>query len=164
LSAWTDAAYVALQQTIKRTVPEGERREAALKRVAHLDCQRKDDTLASCDPSIKPPPTVQEWRKEMERASVDEDTYRKALATILDQLVCSGKPDSIHVLRGLVRSKRIKDVGREAPAMIARFMSVACPVSAALTDDDKESLRTIAKKNARKSKDNPAPQGNAAPK
>jgi uncharacterized protein YjbI with pentapeptide repeats len=160
--AWTDAAYVALQQTIKRAVPEGKQREAALKRVADLDCQRKDDTLASCHPLIKPPPAVREWRKAMERASIDEDTYRKAVATILDELVCSGNPNSIHVLRGVVSSGRIEAVGREALAMIAHFMKSACPVSAALTDDD-QVLLAIAKADL-EPKDNFAPPGNAAPK
>jgi uncharacterized protein YjbI with pentapeptide repeats len=87
---WTDATYAALRQYIKREVPQGFNREAALERVAILDCEKKDgDTLASCDPSAALPDAVQQWKRMVEAASVDKGAYARALASILDDLVCT---------------------------------------------------------------------------
>lgn len=62
----------------------------------------------------------------------------------VDDVVCSGEPDRIYVLRGFQRSQRIKETGRNAPALVGRITSPDCPVSAALTADDKAALHRLA--------------------
>ena len=61
--AWTDANYAALRHLIEWAVPEGQNRDNVLEGVAILDCARKGDELASCDPMADPPDTVKEWKK-----------------------------------------------------------------------------------------------------
>jgi len=51
------------------SIPVGEKREAALKRMKTLDCANPDKTLASCDSSAAPPREVLEWQKKLARAS-----------------------------------------------------------------------------------------------
>jgi uncharacterized protein YjbI with pentapeptide repeats len=139
--AWTGASYAALRQSIEQSVPQGDMRNAALLRVAILDCARKGDTLASCDASTEPPDRVKKWQKMIEDASVDQATYAKALAAILGDLVCSNEPDEIEVLRGLLGSDRFSQTGNEMPALAKRITTSAeCPVSAALTEGDKRAL------------------------
>jgi hypothetical protein len=119
-------------------------RSQAMEHVATLDCNRTGDTLASCDPSIEPPPAVRKFKLAIESASVHEKAYFRVLAEILDKLVCSGGPDAIHVLRGLLTGQ-IEIVSREAPTLVTRLTGSACPVSAALTDADKAELLAIAR-------------------
>jgi hypothetical protein len=118
-------------------------RSKAMEHVASLDCNRTSDMLASCDPSIEPPPAVRRFKLAIESASVHETAYFRVLAEILDKLVCSGGPDAIHVLRGLLTGQ-IEVVSREVPGLVTRLMGSACPVSAALTDSDKAELLVIA--------------------
>ena len=143
--AWTDATYTALRQSIEQAVPEGEYRNDALERVAILDCARKGDSLASCDPAADPPDSVKEWKKMIEAASVDQGAYAKALAAILGDLVCSNEADRIYVLRGLLRSYRLLKAGAEMPALAKRITSPECPVSTALTDADKTAIAEASK-------------------
>jgi hypothetical protein len=119
-------------------------RSKAMEHIATLECSRTSDTLASCDPSIEPPPAVRKFKLAIENASVHETAYFRVLAEILDKLVCSGEPDAIHVLRGLLTGQ-IAIVSREVPALVTRLMSSACPVSAALTDTDKVELLQLRK-------------------
>jgi hypothetical protein len=103
-AAWTDAAYAALRHSIEQAVPEGQNRDRALEQVTILDCaqqKRGDTALGSCDPAADPPDTVNQWKKMIEAATVDQGVYAKALAAILGGLVCSNEPDRIYVLRGL---------------------------------------------------------------
>ena len=142
---WTDAAYARLRQSIERAVPEGQNRDNVLERVAILDCARKGDDLASCDPAADPPDTVKEWEKMIEAASVDRAAYSKAFAAILGDLVCSNEPDRIHVLRGLLppdrfHEGRLLQTGAEMPALAKRMTSPGCPVSTALTAADKSAI------------------------
>jgi hypothetical protein len=86
----------------------------------------------------------------IEHASVDHATHENALAGVLGELVCGGDDDAIYILRGLTTNERIKDAASEALALVNRITnkddnSKDCPVSAALTDDDKAKLRAIVK-------------------
>jgi uncharacterized protein YjbI with pentapeptide repeats len=143
LLPWTNTEYDALLHAI-RSIPETSARDAALNRVAALDCSRTSDTLASCDPSVEPPAAVSNWTHEIESTGVDKPAYLKAYGETLDRLVCSGAPEAIRVLRGLARSARFLNETARIEALVTRSMSPACPVSAALTDDDRAELREIA--------------------
>jgi hypothetical protein len=147
---WTDATYTALRRSIEQTVPEGPNRNNVLERMAILDRARKGDDLASCDPSAKPPDRVKAWKNMIEAAKVDQGAYAKALAAILGGLVCSNEADRIYVLRGLLRSAplgedRFLETGAEMPALAKRITSPECPVSAALTDADKNAIAEATK-------------------
>ena len=83
------------------SIPEGEMRNEALKRIERLDCGNPDKTLASCDPAAKPPPEVLDWQKKLAAASVDDADYAKALATELRSLVCANDANAIYILRGI---------------------------------------------------------------
>jgi hypothetical protein len=125
---------------IERAVPEGQNRDEALKRVAILDCARKGDDLASCDPAADPRDAVKEWKKVIEAASVDYVAYAKALAAILGDLVCANEADRIYVLRRMLQSDRLPETGAEMPALAKRITSPKCSVSTALTDADKSEI------------------------
>jgi uncharacterized protein YjbI with pentapeptide repeats len=141
---WTDATYAELRQSIEREVPAGGLRDAALGRVAVLDCERNDaNTLAPCNPSDAPPDAVEQWKKMIEAAAIDRIPYAKALATILGDLVCSDETDQIYVLRGLLHTSQLPfDTGPEMPALVSRITSAECPLSKALTDADKRDIST----------------------
>ena len=153
---WTNASSAALRQRVVRVLPPGRIRESVLDRMAILDCDLTGDTFASCDPAIEPPAAVREWQQSIERMRLDEAAYHKAVGDVLDKLVCSGGPDGIHVLRGLLASGRMEGAGSEVSALVAHVMSPACPVFAALTDEDRAGLRALATKMA--------PDGGATPR
>ena len=128
------------------------RRDDSLDRISRLDCNNPDRTLASCDPSLPPPPEAAGWRRSLEDARVDEAAYAKALAAALKTLVCLGGGDAIDTLRGLVLSTPEESflpdagfaaAGPEAPALVDFIMSKDCPVSASLTEADKARLLRI---------------------
>jgi hypothetical protein len=129
-------------------IPEGEMRDAALKRIERLDCGNRDKTLASCDPAAAPPPEVLGLQKQLAAASLDDAAYANALSTELQGLVCSSDTNAIHILRGIMRevlgsASQLARTGREAPALVDFIMGKDCPVSASLTDDDKAKLLQI---------------------
>jgi hypothetical protein len=93
-------AYAELRDSMN-SIPEGERRDAALKRIEILDCATTNKTLASCD-SAKPPPQVLNWQKILRKVNVDDAAFAKALATELQSLVCESDADAIHILRSIV--------------------------------------------------------------
>jgi hypothetical protein len=114
-------------------------------------CERRDDdTLASCDPSDAFPDAVNQWKKQIETASIDSNAYAKTLTAILGDLVCSDKGDRIYgfdkgdriyVLRRLLHTEHARyDTGREMPALVKRITNAECPLSMALTDADKETI------------------------
>ena len=124
-------------------------RDAALKRVAILDCARRewdDEALSPCNPSAPPPEVVSRWKEEIKTAAVKKlDDYAKALSRILGDLVCADKPDRIDVLRGLELFNRFEQTGLEMPALAKRITSKECPVSNVLTDDDRRHIaKTVA--------------------
>ncbi len=116
-------------------------RDDALKRIETLDCGNK--ALASCDPYDAPPPEVLVWQKELAAAGADDRQYAIALATELRGLVCANDAKAIHILRGIIKWGRLAKTGQEAPALVDFIMSKDCPVSAALTEDDKATLLKI---------------------
>ena len=115
-----------------------------------------DPTLASCIPTVEPPPEAAAWRKALDPASVDDDAYTKALAMTLKDLVCSGGDDAIFVLRGSGFQSGLEDrVGRAASDLIDDLMnkdSKDCPVAAALTDADRAGLLRIKQRVAKPTK------------
>jgi Pentapeptide repeats (8 copies) len=114
LVPWDAKAYAELRGSMN-SIPEGERRDAALKRIEALDCANPDKTLASCDPRAAPPPEVLVWQKELTAAGVDDTAYAKALPTELQSLVCASDVNAIHILRGILNSGRLAETGLEAP-------------------------------------------------
>jgi hypothetical protein len=142
LKDWTDTDYNALRQSIEREVPEG-LRDAALDRIAILDCASTNHNLASCNSAAAPPDPVKQWKKMVEAASVDREAYAKALVSILGDLVCSNDGDQIDVLRGLLKNKYFSLTGEELPALAKRITSTACPLSVALTDADKLEIAAV---------------------
>jgi uncharacterized protein YjbI with pentapeptide repeats len=140
---WTDSTYAAFREFIEHEVPEGELRNRALIRVSGLDCTKKGNTLASCDPSAAMPNIVEQWKKKIEAANVDWGSYKNALAAILGDLVCTDDPDRIYVLRGLLRRGHLYEIDLERSGLLKRFTSTECPVSAALTDADKGAIAAL---------------------
>jgi uncharacterized protein YjbI with pentapeptide repeats len=136
---WDAKAYAELRVSMN-SIPEGKMRDEALKRIERLDCGNPDKTLASCDPAAEPPSEVLDWQKTLLEANVDDAAFQKVLATELQSLVCANDLDAVHILRGTITSKRLAATGREAHALVDFIMSKDCPVSAALTEDDKAKL------------------------
>jgi uncharacterized protein YjbI with pentapeptide repeats len=89
----------------------------------------------------------------LERARVDQRTYEAALEAQLKGLVCSLDENTAFIVRGLGQSfapelllfnrTRITATGTQAPALVEAILSPKCPVSAALTENDKMELRKI---------------------
>jgi uncharacterized protein YjbI with pentapeptide repeats len=148
LISWTDKTYADLRVSMN-SIPEGNMRDEALKRIETLDCANK--TLASCNPAAEPPPEVLNWQKTLLKAKANVGDFEKALATELGALFCANDADAIHILRGTITStgtsSRLAWAGCEAPTLvdsIVRPKTVEdCPVSASLTNDDKAKLLQI---------------------
>ena len=143
---WDINAYEGLRVWMN-DIPEGKMRDAALKRIERLDCGNPDKTLASCDQSLMPPFKIFDWQMKLAAASVDGDTFAKALAEELRSLVCESGGDAIHILRGVISNGQLAKTGRGAPTLVDTIIGKKedkpCPVSAALTEDDKASLLQI---------------------
>jgi uncharacterized protein YjbI with pentapeptide repeats len=77
---------------------------------------------------------------ELEKGKVSRFT-----AAGLNRLWTHPDIGSIHVLRGLLANGRLKASGAQASALAARILSKDCPVSAALSEDDKTQLRALQK-------------------
>jgi uncharacterized protein YjbI with pentapeptide repeats len=158
---WDAKAYAELRVSMN-SIPEGNMRDEALKRIETLDCANK--TQASCDPAAAPPLEVLDWQKKLAAADADNAAYEKALATELRGLVCANDTNAIHILRGIVRKRlpwgveRLGDTRRGAPALVDFIMSKDCPVSASLTDDDKAKLLQIKQDAEKESAPPPAPK------
>jgi hypothetical protein len=141
---WEANAYAVLRG-VMNSIPEGNMRDDALKRIEILNCGNPDVTLASCDPDDDPPPEVLVSQKELAAASAADTAYAIALATELRSLVCASDGNPIYILRGVVRG--VFGVGRLTETDVDFIMSKDCPVSASLTVDDKAKLLKI-KQNA----------------
>ena len=147
---WTDARYAFLREMIKHGIQNVDRRNAALERVARLDCARK----RSCDP--QPPTAVNQWKTMIHAASVDQTAYIRALAKILGDLACSSelavlhgllkpaRPDLLptlpHMAPALSGTSRFAATRTEAPALATRITSAQCGVSRMLSDADKRAI------------------------
>jgi uncharacterized protein YjbI with pentapeptide repeats len=164
IQRWSDEAYQRLRKTIMESLPAGDLRDAALKRIGRLDCANSLPELALCDASLPPPEAAASWRTLLEQAKVDDAVYAKALAAALRAVVCGrdgglsyftrGTPsypsveNALYVLRGVMLVgpfgyARLGETGREAPELIDFISSRDCPVSPLLTDDDKGKLLSI---------------------
>jgi hypothetical protein len=139
---WDAKAYAELRVSMN-SIPEGKMRDNALKRIETLDCANREKTLASCDSAAAPPPWVLYWQKTLLKANVDDAAFQKVLATELRSLVCASDTNAIYILRGTMKSDRLAETGREAPALVDFVLSKDCPVSTALTGDDKAKLLKI---------------------
>jgi hypothetical protein len=133
---WDAKAYAELRDSVEN-IPEGKMRDAALRRIEILDCGNPDKTLASCDPTAKPPHEVLDWQNRLAQASIDGAAYAKALATEFQSLVCANDANAIYILRGLLGvfpvRPRLSATGRKAREQIEFIMSEKCAVSASLT-------------------------------
>jgi uncharacterized protein YjbI with pentapeptide repeats len=144
-SPWNSKAYEDLHKMIESLLP-GVLRDEALYRIRRLDCANPDKALASCDPSVQPPPQAADWRKALEAVGVDDAAYLRALAQILGALVCSPDEDAIYIVRGLIFNRRLEGASLEAESRtkdLATADSKDCPVAAALTDADRANLLQI---------------------
>ena len=139
---WTDKAYQDLRKMME-ALPTGILHDEALERIRRLDCANPDMTLASCDPSLPPPPEAAAQRNALEAAQAHGDAYTKALAKDLKGLICSGDDNAIYVVRGLLTSRTFSYVGFEMPTLVDFIVSKDCLVSASLTDADKAALLRI---------------------
>jgi uncharacterized protein YjbI with pentapeptide repeats len=138
---WREEDYFELKRNVERN-PAGDLRTEALARIEILDCETKTDwrgeQLAPCGSDGEPPPIAD----NVDKAIVDKPTYMKALADSLGTLVCDGSSDAIFVLRGLLDNRRFEATGVEPRRdLVTRTLSTDCPVSAALTEEDKAKLR-----------------------
>jgi hypothetical protein len=136
------AAYLDLRKMVVDSLPANSWRDATVSRIDVLDCSKTDSTLIPCDAkSASGEPAA--WRKSLEDAEVGDSIYIKALAAALRALVCSGKDNTIYVLRGIVKNERMAATRDAAPALVDFIMSNDCPVSASLTGDDKAMLLRV---------------------
>ena len=145
LRPWDDRDYQALRTMIE-TVPLGSPRDDALVHITDLDCADPDPALASCNPSVPPPPEAAAWRQTLETARVDDKAYAAALARVLRGLVCSGGDDAIYIARGDGFQNRLQASGAVASDLIGDLTnkdSKDCPVAAGLTDADRADLFRI---------------------
>ena len=106
---WNSASFTALQNNLG-LAPEGQSREAALKRIAVLDCNNK--TLASCNPKEREPPIATEFRK----AGITPEAYAKVLAGTLEDLLCKSEGHAQRVLNGLLYEVSLQKMGAERNA------------------------------------------------
>lgn len=90
---WTQDKYQALRKMMVRDVPPDKYQTDALTRIEALDCEKEKFALtdqisvdlASCEPRADP------LVEKLGKASVDNTTYIKFLATVLGDAVCEGK-------------------------------------------------------------------------
>jgi uncharacterized protein YjbI with pentapeptide repeats len=129
-SALSKDKFAAVKAEIMKEVPEGERREQAVKRIEILN------------PDIFGPEASA--REILEKGRVGETAYRSASADQLKSLACSGDKDALHIVRGLIANSRILVTGAQAPNLVKAILDPKCPVSAALTEADKAALKEIA--------------------
>lgn len=149
LQPWDDKAYQALRNTID-SLPQGDLRDKALERIQSLDCSSPETALASCKPSVDPPPEAIAWRETLEDARVGKKFYVEVLAKTLRNLVCSGDADdAIHVVRGPGFRDRLQAAGVAASGLMDDLTnkdSKDCPVAASLTAADRANLLEIKQK------------------
>ncbi|MDQ6867023.1 MAG: pentapeptide repeat-containing protein [Pseudomonadota bacterium] len=129
-SAMSNEEFATLKVTIVKEVPEGEQREQAVKRIEILN------------PDIFGPEAT--LSETLEEGHVNEAAYKASLADQLKSLACSEDDDALHIVRGLVMNGPIKNTGAQATGLVEAILKPDCPVSAALTEQDKADLRKLA--------------------
>lgn len=133
---WSCQFYGSLLKKMD-DVPEIERRDA-LDRLRPLGCVCQDNTLSSCGEASE------RWLAALNSAHLyqkDHRVYEAALATVLKELVCTGRDDAIEILRGIVRNGRLKRTGAQASNLVKDIENQNCPIS--LTAEDRKLLGEI---------------------
>lgn len=154
---WTDVDYIDLKNRVGNLTLDSVR-NAALKRIAFLDCKLKSRDISPCDPKGIQPQYINEIQALIESASVlNMSTLLTAQAGILRSQICSGDADAIHILRRKIKYERpdefkstdfisseLAHVGRQEPALIDDITKGNnCPVTKDLTDADVSRLSEI---------------------
>ena len=126
--------FAALQAEIAKDARNEAMRNAALGRVGILDPSKND-----------PGTDVH----EIQNKGVDLPNYQKALVQELKTVACSGDDSAALIVRGLYRvnfpyPSRILDTGPFASKLAESILAPDCPVSTALTDEDRAALKKIA--------------------
>jgi uncharacterized protein YjbI with pentapeptide repeats len=170
---WNDQSYGDLRKTLE-IIPEGSKRGAALKRVDRLDCKKTGETLASCYIDANPPLKVKEWRRMLEATRApDAEAYQRALDNVFSDLLCGGDANTIYVLRGLAKHSRyywgsatdaLAEASFEGTNLIEKILKGDCPVSAALTAEDRAKLLEIKGSRAEEAQAEAAPSPRLAHK
>jgi uncharacterized protein YjbI with pentapeptide repeats len=124
-------AVARLEATFLTRVPEGKSRSDALKRIEILKLERAgpEDGIPNA----------------IERGSLKIADYQKMWAARLIWLACVHDQNSRFMIRGFARNGGIAATGPLATGVIEKILSPQCPVSAALTEQDKADLQRIAK-------------------
>jgi hypothetical protein len=141
--------FASLKAAIINEVPE--LCEYALPRIEKLD---PDISVSQASVS-----------EALEKGRADESAYQKALAGELKTVACSGDEAAHYVVGGLIgntysirsavstfnpiatmEASRIADAGPFAPELIESILAPDCPVSSALTEQDRANLKKLAKK------------------
>jgi uncharacterized protein YjbI with pentapeptide repeats len=130
---WSIDSFLALKRLIEQHLPEGERRQEALKQLAILDPVKPFDGG---------------WEKHwatLERSSPTLDMYEKSLAISWQQLGCnaSGAP---HVIHGLLRQfdQRFTPGNPQSAELATAFLDEAhCLGARGLSEEDKARLKQI---------------------
>ena len=153
---WTQANYAALRNMLTTAIPEGEDRTAALKRIDRLICT---ETKGKSD--------CVEDKSHPEIKSLTDEAYAARLAELLKGLVCNRDNNAIYILRGLmsrnmiVPTDRLDATAANASKLIDDILKPKtlsdCPVSAALTAEDKARLLKIKQQAEKKFPPKPAP-------
>jgi hypothetical protein len=132
-------------QALIQSLPDNDLRNVALNRIRRLDCA--DKTLASCDASSDSPQQDTTWSEALkDAAGADKNRFAWSLAMILSHMVCSGSDVEVAIVRGGGFQSRLLAAGIPATGLIEDLMnkdSKVCPVSGALTDDDRANLLQI---------------------
>ncbi|MEF3366381.1 pentapeptide repeat-containing protein [Methylocystis sp. 9N] len=147
---WSDDSYGLLRKEIE-SIPEGDHRTWALKRISQLDC--RDTSLTPlCNQATSPPPKV-----FVSIVEPREDAFYLAFADEVVRLVCNDPRkreframrmdhvspfefNAINTLRGLI-SYRFNRFFSERSKLVSRFQQPDCWVSKLLTDNDKAKLK-----------------------
>lgn len=125
--------FEGLRTFVMKQVPESEARSEALDRIDNLD------------PGISGPGLGQD--PVLEKQRVDESTFHNAWAGEVARLVCLAEAeDAIYIVRRLT-TRNFLTRAREpiTLALVESILSPECPVSAALSDQDKANLRKLAR-------------------
>lgn len=169
---WTEDDYNKLKEIINHDVQDDNLRKAALERIERLNCEGTNQALAPCALSAKAPNELRQHElPQFEKALVEPADYQPALACSLIRTIFSAGPDQIFVLRGVTKNGRLAATGGQVPALISKIVNEkeCCPVSAALTEDDKARLLQIktdvekAQEEAAKAKQGLAPSAPLTP-
>jgi uncharacterized protein YjbI with pentapeptide repeats len=128
---WSVSAFAALKRLIEQRVPEGGRREAALRRIDKLDPTKTPDRQRE---------VLEKAWADLERLSPATDVYEKRLLLSLQKTGCDpgGAP---YVIQGLI-SSRLMFVSDTSLA--THFLDEAhCAGARGLSETDKSRLRKM---------------------